>query len=74
MKEYWYGWHLIYSVDEDLSIVPRETSNCLNLVVVREDGRDQGHAFASRDRTADQTFPRRDTAHEKPVGLTINNP
>ena len=74
MKEYWYGWHLIYSVDEDLSIIPTETSNYPNLIVVREDGRDQGDAFEFRDRTADQTFPRRDTAHEKPVRLTINNP
>ena len=33
--------HLIYHIDEDLSIVPRELLNHLKLGVIREDCRDQ---------------------------------
>ena len=68
------GKYLIYQVDEDLSIVPTKTSNHPNLMVVREDIHDQGDAFVCDDRTADQTFPRRDTAHEKLVGPLMHDP
>lgn len=31
--------HLIYNIDEVLGIVPRETSDQLDLITIREDGR-----------------------------------
>ena len=61
----------VYCVDEGLRIVPRELSGHLNLIVVREDHRDQRDALVRGEGMTDQLFPGRDfTAYEEPVKFT----
>ena len=49
--------YLVHCINEDLSIVPREFSDYLNLITVREDRHDQGDLFVRGKGTTDQPFP-----------------
>ena len=60
--------HIVYHIDEDLSIISREISDHFDAIAVREDGHYQGDAFLWGEGITDQPFPGWDvTAHEKVV-------
>ena len=62
--------YLIYNVDESLGIIPREVSDHLNLITIREDCRDQRDALVCGEGVTDQLFPSWDfTVHEVAVEL-----
>ena len=48
----------VHRVDKGLGVVPTETPDRLNLIVVREDGLNQGDGLARGNFRVDQTFPR----------------
>ena len=61
----------VYRINKGLCIVPRELPGHLNLVVVREDRRDQRDTLIRCECMTDQPFPGWDfTVHEEPVKLT----
>ena len=65
------GAHLIYGINKSLRINPRELSNCINLIVVQENRRDQRDALVHGEGVTDQPFPGWDfAAHEEAVELT----
>ena len=49
--------YLVYDINKVLGVVAREVFNHLNLVVVREDGRDQRDAFIRGEGVTNQSFP-----------------
>jgi len=51
--------YLVYDVDEGLGVIPREASDHLDLIVVREDGCYQRDALVGMEAIVDQPFPYR---------------
>jgi len=51
--------YLVYYINKFLGIIPRELSDHFNLVVVREDLRDQRLALVRGEGIVDQLFPDR---------------
>jgi hypothetical protein len=62
--------YLIYYVDKVLGILSREMFDCLDLVIIREDGNYQRDALVCGEGIADQSLPGwRVTADEDTVKL-----
>ena len=51
------GGHLVYHIDEGLSIIPTEILDYLSFIGIGEDVRDQGYALFSDVRVINQAFP-----------------
>ena len=51
------GTYLVYYIDKCLGIVPRQTSNYLNLIIVREDCSDQRDSLVYPKARCDESFP-----------------
>lgn len=51
--------YLVYNVDERLGIVPREIFDHLDLIIIRENFRNQSDTFVHGKSIADQFFPGR---------------
>ena len=49
--------HIVYHIDKGLSIITIETSDHFDLILAREDGRNQGDPFKCGEGAENQTFP-----------------
>jgi hypothetical protein len=65
------GTYLVDRIDKGLGVIPREVSDQLDLIMVRENGRYQRYAFIYGKGVVDQSFPGwRITVHKYAAKLT----